>query len=70
MYKRGYSLTGKTMILRIIILGSSPGISNKKWCRAQVTQLVEYNIEAISVISSNLILSRLLRYNKIYFHEF
>ena len=24
---RGYSLTGKTAILRIVILGSSPGIS-------------------------------------------
>lgn len=26
-YKRGYSLTGKTAILHIVILGSSPNIS-------------------------------------------
>lgn len=51
--QRGYSLIGKTAILHIVVSGSSPDISN-----AQITQLVECNIEAIFVTSSNLVLSK------------
>lgn len=49
-YKRGYSIIGNTLILHIIILGSSPSFS-----KAREAQLVEQNIEAIWVVSSSLI---------------
>lgn len=48
----GYSIIGNTLILHIIILGSSPSFS-----KAREAQLVEQNIEAIWVISSSLISS-------------
>ena len=54
MIKRGYSLTGKTAILHIVILGSSPNISIK---RLEKLNLVEQNSEDVLVISSNLISS-------------
>jgi hypothetical protein len=53
IYLRGYNLTGKVFILHIKNLGSSPSTSI-----AQIAQLAEHNIEAIMVISSNLILSK------------
>lgn len=53
LHTRGYSLNGKTAMLHIVDSGSTPDIS-----KAQITQLVECNIEAIFVTSSNLVLSK------------
>ena len=36
--KRGYSLIGKTAILHIVILGSSPNISTKPFLQAREAQ--------------------------------
>jgi hypothetical protein len=44
------------MILRIIILSSILNFSKFYTQKAQVTQLVEYNIEAVVVVSSTLTL--------------
>ena len=60
---RGYSITGRTSILHIECLGSSPGISI-----AHVTQLVEWNTEDIFVISSSLIMGNLF-YRDIYIYR-
>ena len=50
---RGYGLIGKTAILHIVNSGSIPDIS-----KAQITQLVEWSIEAAFVVSSSLTLGK------------
>ena len=36
---RGYSLIGKTAILRVVILGSSPSISNNKFINSSESSI-------------------------------
>jgi ferric iron reductase protein FhuF len=75
LFYRGYSLIGKTAILHIVISGSSPDNSTlikvNIWFLFAFEKLnpVEQNIEAVFVISSNLISSNII-YNLTYLYYF
>ena len=59
-YIRGYSLIGKTTVLHIVVSGSLPDISKIYFFLLGKLNTVERDIEAVQVISSNLMSSILL----------